>query len=38
MKPLSARQPDQIPADVFLGVAIAGINLLIGIGLFVLFT
>jgi hypothetical protein len=38
MKRLSARQADQIPADLFLGVAIAGISLLIGIGLIILFT
>jgi hypothetical protein len=38
MKRLSTRHADQIPADLFLGVAIAGINLLIGIGLIVLFT
>jgi hypothetical protein len=35
---LSARRADQIPADLFLGVAIAGISLLIGIGLIILFT
>jgi hypothetical protein len=38
MKRLSARQADQSPADLFLGVAIAGISLLIGIGLIILFT
>jgi hypothetical protein len=34
---LSARRADQLPADVFLVVTIAGINLLIGIGLIILF-
>ena len=34
---LSARRADQIPAYFFLGVTIAGINLLIGIGLIILF-
>ena len=34
---LNARRADQLPADFFLVVMIAGINLLIGIGLIVVF-
>jgi len=34
---LSARRADQLPADFFLVVTIAGINLIIGIGLVILF-
>jgi hypothetical protein len=37
MRRLSRRQADQIQSDLFLGVAIAGINLLIGIGLIIVF-
>jgi hypothetical protein len=34
---LSARRADQLPADFFLVMMIAGINLMIGIGLIILF-
>ena len=34
---LSARRADQLPADFFLVVTIAGVNVLIGIGLIILF-
>jgi hypothetical protein len=34
---LSARRADQLPADFFLVVTIVGVNLLIGIGLIILF-
>jgi len=37
-KRISARRADQLPADLFLVTMIAGINLLIGIGLIILFT
>ena len=36
-KRLSALRADQLPADVFLVMTIVGINLLIGVGLIILF-